>query len=207
MTPRVIEWNWRQRPSIRIGSIGFLAAALVLGAAACGSGGGGAISSGTGTQSATSKPGPATQPATTGPAPQGTTNGRSPGPAAAPSETWVCSAPIWPQCQPPGSGALPAAQLMQIKPVMMGLSGDGTLNLIDIVWHDWGSGEAVGTGTYATNACIPNCASGPTRYEQGKVFLTDLVPYDGGQAYDDITLAAPADLQPAIGDHITGAIP
>ncbi len=96
---------------------------------------------------------------------------------------------------------------MQIMPVTMGLSGDSTLNLIDIVWHNWGSGEAIGTGKYATITCTPNCASGPTRYEEGQVMLTALVPYDGGMAYDDITLVAPADVRPAMGDHITGAVP
>lgn len=79
--------------------------------------------------------------------------------------------------------------------------------LVDIVWHNWGSSEAIGTGTYAAIACTPNCASGPTRYEEGKVFLIDLVPYDGGMAYENITLVAPADVQPAMGNHITGAMP
>lgn len=89
---------------------------------------------------------------------------------------------------------------MQIKPVTMGLSGDGTLNLIDIVWHSWGSGEAIGTGKYARNTCTPNCASGPTRYEEGQVLLTDLVPYDGGMAYEDITLVPPS----CVASHLTG---
>ena len=54
------------------------------------------------------------------------------------------------------------------------LSGDGTIVLYGMTWHEWTGTQAVGTGTEEIQGCVPNCAGG----RQYKVAVT-------------VTLAAP----------------
>jgi hypothetical protein len=54
------------------------------------------------------------------------------------------------------------------------LSGDGTIVLYGMTWHEWTGAQAVGTGSEDIQGCVPNCASG----RQYKVAVT-------------VTLAAP----------------
>lgn len=48
------------------------------------------------------------------------------------------------------------------------LSGDGTIVLYGMTWHEWTGTQAVGTGTEEIQGCVPNCAAGP----QYKVAVT-----------------------------------
>jgi len=48
------------------------------------------------------------------------------------------------------------------------LSGDGTIILYGMTWHEWTGIQAVGTGTEDIQGCVPNCAAGP----QYKVAVT-----------------------------------
>jgi hypothetical protein len=40
------------------------------------------------------------------------------------------------------------------------LSGDGTVVLYGMTWHEWTGIQAVGTGTEEIQGCVPNCAAG-----------------------------------------------
>jgi len=46
------------------------------------------------------------------------------------------------------------------------LSGDGTIVLYGMTWHEWTGTQAVGTGTEEIQGCVPNCAAGP-QYKVG----------------------------------------
>jgi hypothetical protein len=41
------------------------------------------------------------------------------------------------------------------------LSGDGTVVLYGMTWHEWTGAQAAGTGTEEIRSCVPNCAAGP----------------------------------------------
>jgi len=65
------------------------------------------------------------------------------------------------------------------------LSGDGTIVLYGMTWHEWTGSVAVGTGTEEIQGCVPNCAAGPHYKVPVTVTLTapkrDCATSGGGQ--------------------------
>jgi Protein kinase domain len=130
------------------------------------------------THAATPSSGPASSPAV----PPSATASTAP-----PIAVTVCTFPA-DGCTVPG-----ASQYMEVRPLQITDSGDGSGYVQKLVWSDWGGPQAHATGVQEVDNCNPNCAQGtPTGYP-ATVTLAGLKPYGTGlEAYSTIVIEAPA---------------
>ena len=68
------------------------------------------------------------------------------------------------------------------------LTADGTLEVQDIEWSDWGGATALGEGTAEYHGCTPNCASGTPHQAKVSVVLSHVVTCSGVRYYDHVAL-------------------
>ncbi len=86
-----------------------------------------------------------------------------------------------------------ASQVMEVKPVQITTSGDGSAYVDKITWSSWGGSRATGTGTLKLNDCNPNCAQGTYSGYPATVTLDGLKPYGTGlEAYSTIVVQSPS---------------
>jgi hypothetical protein len=104
----------------------------------------------------------------------------------------LCTDPVF-GCRSPDNG--PTAGYMQAQPYDLTLSGDGTLGISQLTWTGWGSPVATGTGRIGSNDCTPDCASGHNTYAAVRVTVSDLRPYQNGQAYAETALSPAGPIQ------------
>ena len=149
-------------------------------------------------------PGPSTSATTAGPPPSSSAASQAAGttPAAATSAP-VTAPPASPTqsliavtvCAFPADGCTDAAaaQVMEVRPKEIAISGDGSGSVTDLVWSDWGSARATATGTMRLDDCNPNCAQGKFTGYPATVTLAGLTPYGTGlEAYSTIVVQSPA---------------
>jgi hypothetical protein len=148
-------------------------------------------------------PGPSTAAGTAGQAPPsrsaasqagGTTPATS-APATAPPASPTESLIAVTVCAFPADGCTDAAaaQVMEVRPKEIAISGDGSGSVTDLVWSDWGSPRATATGTMRLDDCNPNCAQGTFTGYPATVTLAGLTPYGTDlEAYSTIVVQSPA---------------
>jgi hypothetical protein len=47
------------------------------------------------------------------------------------------------------------------EPAQIGVSGDDSVSVRDIIWSSWRASGAAGRGTWYLQTCLPSCAQGP----------------------------------------------
>ena len=116
-------------------------------------------------------------------------------PATSPASSSTSSLIAVTVCEFPSDGCnLPSStQYMQVRPKRITDSGDGSGQLINLVWSHWGDPRATATGTQEINNCDPNCAQGTLASYPATVTVTGLTPYGAGlEAYATIVIQSSA---------------
>lgn len=109
-------------------------------------------------------------PATSAPPPTSTT---SPTPTSTVPAHSVPALPPLPGAPP--CGGVPGASSPEVRPTSLILAcADFNARVEDISWASWGYSQAIGSGTFTENQCVPDCAQGTfTNYPDSSVLLDD----------------------------------
>ncbi len=83
------------------------------------------------------------------------------------------------------SGAVGGAQM---RPAVLNLTGDGTLDVSQVRWTSWGGPVAVGVGLAQFHGCTPSCAAARAHVAAVTTRLSQLRVCSGRRYYAHVTL-------------------
>lgn len=75
-----------------------------------------------------------------------------------------------------------------VKPKVLSLTVDGTLEVSQVRWTRWGGSIAVGTGQAEYHGCSPSCGAAPPHYAAVTVNLSRIRTCSGRSYYSKVTL-------------------
>lgn len=79
-----------------------------------------------------------------------------------------------------------------VKPKMLALSADGTLEVNKVHWTTWGGSTATGRGQAEYHGCTPNCGAAPDHRARVSIQLSRIRSCGSRQYYSHVRLRLPS---------------